>query len=103
MLMTAYPRIHETPNLDWNAEFRNAESRFSQLLVHETPNLDWNAEFRNAESRFSQLLVQKLTLDSPKNIISLFMHEERVKFITKSMRTPLFFSSLSQFDMVSFQ
>ena len=79
MLMTAYPRIHETPNLDWNAEFRNAESRFSQLLV------------------------QKLTLDSPKNIISLFMHEERVKFITKSMRTPLFFSSLSQFDMVSFQ
>ena len=23
-----------TPNLDWNAEFRNAESRFSQLLYH---------------------------------------------------------------------
>ena len=31
---TAYPRRHETPNLDWNAEFRNAESRFSQLLYH---------------------------------------------------------------------
>ena len=25
---------YETPNLDWNAEFRNAESRFSQLLYH---------------------------------------------------------------------
>jgi hypothetical protein len=31
---TAYPRRHATPNLDWNAEFRNAESRFSQLLYH---------------------------------------------------------------------
>ena len=31
---TAYPRRHETPNLDWNAESRNAEPRFSQLLYH---------------------------------------------------------------------
>ena len=23
---------HETPNLDWNAEFRNAESRFSNKV-----------------------------------------------------------------------
>jgi hypothetical protein len=29
---TAYPRRHETPFLDWNAEFRFAESRFSQPL-----------------------------------------------------------------------
>ena len=29
-IFTAYPRRHETPNLDWNA----AESRFSQLLYH---------------------------------------------------------------------
>jgi hypothetical protein len=29
---TAYPRRHETPNLDWKAEFRFAESRFSQPL-----------------------------------------------------------------------
>ncbi len=35
----------------WNAEFRNAESRFS-----------WNAEFRNGESRFSQLLYHGQTL-----------------------------------------
>jgi hypothetical protein len=39
VVITAYPRRHETlslltPNLDWNAEFRNAESRFSQLLYH---------------------------------------------------------------------
>jgi hypothetical protein len=27
--ITAYPRRHETLNLDWNAEFRNAEFRFS--------------------------------------------------------------------------
>ena len=31
---TIITRRHETPNLDWNAEFRNAESRFSQLLYH---------------------------------------------------------------------
>ena len=31
-ICTADPRRHETPNLDWNAEFRNAEFRFSQLL-----------------------------------------------------------------------
>jgi hypothetical protein len=31
---TADLRRHETPNLDWNAEFRNAEFRFSQLLYH---------------------------------------------------------------------
>ena len=34
VVITAYPRRHETPNLDWNAEFRNAESRFNQLLYH---------------------------------------------------------------------
>ena len=30
--ISADPRRHETLNLDWNAEFRNAEFRFSQLL-----------------------------------------------------------------------
>jgi len=30
--LTAYPRRHETLFLDWNAEFRFAESRFSQPL-----------------------------------------------------------------------
>jgi hypothetical protein len=29
---TAYSSVHETPNLDWKAEFRFAESRFSQPL-----------------------------------------------------------------------
>ena len=33
-VLSAYPRRHETPNLDWNPEFRNAEFRFSQLLYH---------------------------------------------------------------------
>ena len=32
---TADPRIHETPNLDWRAEFWNAESQFSQLLYQQ--------------------------------------------------------------------
>jgi len=32
--VTAHSRRYETPNLDWNAEFRNAEFRFSQLLYH---------------------------------------------------------------------
>ena len=31
---TADPRIHETPNLDSDAEFPDAESRFRQLLYH---------------------------------------------------------------------
>jgi hypothetical protein len=29
---TADPRIHETPNLDSDAEFPDAEFRFSQIL-----------------------------------------------------------------------
>ncbi len=32
LYIIADPRIHETPNLDGIAEFRNAETRFSQLL-----------------------------------------------------------------------
>ena len=32
LISTAYSRVHETPNLDWKAEFRFAESRFSQPL-----------------------------------------------------------------------
>jgi len=31
-LLSTYSRVHETPNLDWKAEFRFAESRFSQPL-----------------------------------------------------------------------
>ena len=31
---TADPRIHETPNLDSDAEFLDAESRFSELMYH---------------------------------------------------------------------
>ncbi len=30
--ITADPRIHETPNLDSDAEFPDAEFRFSQLM-----------------------------------------------------------------------
>ncbi len=37
-LVTGDSRRHETPNLDWNAEFRNAEFRFlyqgQPLVVH---------------------------------------------------------------------
>jgi hypothetical protein len=34
-----------------------------QLIpAYETPNLDWNAEFPDAESRFSQLMYQGQTL-----------------------------------------
>ena len=34
MIQDRYSLFPQTPNLDWKAEFRFAESRFSQLLYH---------------------------------------------------------------------
>ena len=57
---TADPRRHETPNLDWRAEFWNAESRFSQLLYQQGKRavqklrLNRDSAFQNSafQSRF---------------------------------------------------
>jgi hypothetical protein len=53
-LLTAYyPRVHETPNLDWNAEFRNVESRFSQPLYKLISLLvQWLTESKFGISKF---------------------------------------------------